>query len=327
MSQESKIYCHAGAQAASLAFYFLLAGKSQGYCSFTSAVTATALQYFRSNQINDQQERFICKPAMVFIAVGCLFSRTGVKVGGLSLAYFATSFETIHYHRPKRIDLPPTPVRKGAQNHEPEPTAPKPTRSSFTFPRPFSLTGVFREEKSSVGEPEKARAFLAFYRNEEQGKNGFLIDGILNFKESEVEKHHNFIQFLFPTYQRSNYCSYAPLLNAEIVQAFLTDSSLRAKQQEALALMVDHYGLKLDLHTGKVSINPSTFAAKQQNFFVNGSHNLLRITRILSSLTSLGQPELAVEFYNCLKGLSEGRIPKLKKTLDQYWFSVVRPYL
>ena len=154
-----------------------------------------------------------------------------------------------------------------------------------------------------------------------------MIDDILNFKESEVERHHNFIQFLFPTYQRSNYCSYAPLINAEIVQAFLTDSSLRAKQQEALALMVDHYGLKLDLHTGKVSINPSTFAAKQHNFFINGSHNLLRITRIFSSLTSLGQPELAVELYNCLKELSEGPIPKLKKTLDQYWFSVVRLYL
>ncbi|WP_316358394.1 hypothetical protein [Candidatus Neptunichlamydia sp. REUL1] len=204
MSQESKIYYHAGAQAASLAFYFLLSGKSQGYCSFTSAVTATALQYFRSNQINDQQEHFICKPAMVFIAVGCLFSRTGVKIGGLSLAYFATSFETIHYHRPKRIDLPPSLVRKGAQNHEPEPITSKPARIPFRFPRSFSLTGIFREEKSSVGEPEKARAFLAFYRNEEKGKNGFLIDGILNFKESEVERHHNFIQFLFPTYQRSN---------------------------------------------------------------------------------------------------------------------------
>ncbi len=107
----------------------------------------------------------------------------------------------------------------------------------------------------------------------------------------------------------------------------MTDSSLRAKQQEALALMADHYGLKLDLHAGKVSINPSTFAAKQQNFFINGAHNLSRITRILSSLTSLGQPDLAVEFYSCLKGLSEGPIPKLKKTLDQYWFSVVSPYL
>ena len=327
MSQESKIYCHAGAQAASLAFYFLLAGKSQGYCSFTSAVTATALQYFRSNQINDQKERFICKPAMVFIAVGCLFSRTGVKVGGLSLAYFATSFETIHYHRPKRIDLPPFPVRKGVQNHELEPITPKQTRSPFTFTRPFRLASVVREEKSAVGESEKARAFVAFYRNEEKGKNGFLIDDILKFKESEVEKHHNFIQFLFPTYQRSNYCSYAPRLNAEIVQAFLMDSSLRAKQKEALALMVDHYGLKLDLHTDKIVINPGAFAAKQQNFFINGSHNLLRITRILSSLTSLGQPELAVEFYNCLKGLSEGPIPRLKGTLDQYWLSVVRHYL
>jgi hypothetical protein len=154
-----------------------------------------------------------------------------------------------------------------------------------------------------------------------------MIDSILNFKEAEVEKHHDFIQFLFPTYQPSKYCSYAPLLNPQIRQAFLKDSSLRAKQKVALGLMVDHYGLKLDLHTGKIAINPSTFAAKNKNFFINGSHNLLRITRILSSLTSLGQPELAVEFYNCLKGLAEGPIPRLKGTLDQYWFSVVKPYL
>jgi len=153
-----------------------------------------------------------------------------------------------------------------------------------------------------------------------------MIDSILNFKEAEVEKHHDFIQFLFPTYQPSKYCSNAPLLNPQIRQAFLKDSSLRAKQKVALGLMVDHYGLKLDLHTGKIAINPSTFAAKNKNFFINGSHNLLRITRILSSLTSLGQPELAVEFYNCLKGLSEGPIPRLKGTLDQYWFSVVKPY-
>ena len=327
MSQESKIYCHAGAQLASLAFYFLLAGKSQGYCSFTSAVTATALQYFRSNQINDQKEHFIYKPAMIFIAVGCLFSRTGVKVGGLSLAYFATSFETIHYNIPKRIDLPPPPIRREMQSPELKPIVPKRTGSLFTFPKFPRLTPVFSEEKSAVGESEKARAFVAFYRNGERGKNGFLIDDILKFKESEVEKHHNFIQFLFPTYQSSKYCSYAPLLNPKIVQTFLTDSSLRAKQKAALALMVNHYGLELDLHTGKIAINPSTFAAKKDNFFINGSHNLLRITRIFSSLTSLGQPELAVEFYNCLKELSEGPIPRLKGTLAQYWLPVLQPYL
>ena len=132
MSQESKIYCHAGVQAASLAFYFLLAGKSQSYCCYASVVTGTALQYFRSNQINDQKEHFICKPTMVFIAVGCLFSRTGVKVGGLSLVYFATSFETIHYHRPKKVDLPPSPIRKETQHHEPEPLLQELTSRSFT---------------------------------------------------------------------------------------------------------------------------------------------------------------------------------------------------
>ena len=92
MERNSNVYFHAGLQVASVTCYLLLAGESQGYCSFTSIVTATALQYIRSNQINDKNEHFICKPAMVFIAVGCLFSRTGIKVWGLSLAYFATVF-------------------------------------------------------------------------------------------------------------------------------------------------------------------------------------------------------------------------------------------
>ena len=106
MIKQSNIYYHAGAQAANLALYFLIAGRVQGYCSSAAVLTATALQYIRSNQINDQQDRYLCKPSMVFVAAGCLFSQTGVKVGGISLVYFATSFEAIHYHRPKRMDLP-----------------------------------------------------------------------------------------------------------------------------------------------------------------------------------------------------------------------------
>lgn len=106
MIKQSNIYYHAGAQATNLALYFLIAGKAQGYCSSAAVLTATALQYIRSNQINDQQDRYLCKPSMIFVAAGCLFSRTGVKVGGISLVYFATSFEAIHYHRPKRVELP-----------------------------------------------------------------------------------------------------------------------------------------------------------------------------------------------------------------------------
>ena len=106
MIKQSNIYYHAGAQVANLALYFLIARKAQGFSSSTAILTATALQYIRSNQINDQQDRYLCKPSMVFVAAGCLFSQTGVKVGGISLVYFATSFEAIHYHRPKRVDLP-----------------------------------------------------------------------------------------------------------------------------------------------------------------------------------------------------------------------------
>jgi len=123
MIKQSNIYYHAGAQVANLALYFLIAGKAQGYCSSAAVLTATALQYIRSNQVNDQQDRYLCKSSMVFVAAGCLFSRTGVKVAGISLVYFATSLEAIHYHRPKRLDLPSfqdrTSLSKPAESDDP----------------------------------------------------------------------------------------------------------------------------------------------------------------------------------------------------------------
>jgi hypothetical protein len=178
------------------------------------------------------------------------------------------------------------------------------------------------------GKREESRAFLAFYRNEEKGKNGFMMDRILsNFNEADLEKHHNFIQWIFPTYRPSDFCRNAPLLNLEIVKAFETDGNLQLKQKQALALMLDHYGLQLDLRTDKISINPSKFAAKKKNFFINNSHNLRRISRILSSLISLDQPKLAVEFYNCLEMLSKGPISRLKSSVDNHWKPVVSLWL
>jgi hypothetical protein len=236
-----------------------------------------------------------------------------------------------------KVAIQRTPVRTG---HMEGTSAARPSFRSPIVRKAPSETTPLRDSRSQFrssqvsrrgivasGEAEKSRAFLAFYRNEEKGKNGFSIDGILRFKESEVEKHHNFIQWIFPTYSQSRFCSYAPTLNREIVQAFKTDGNLRFKQKQALALMLDHYGLQLDLRTDKISMNPSKFAAKKKNFFINGSHNLLRISRILSSLTSLGQPKLAVEFYNCLKMLSEGPEPRLKDTLKKHWHPVVRSHL
>ncbi len=215
------------------------------------------------------------------------------------------------------------PTFRGPVVHrEPTETTPLRDRRKQSHSSQVSRRGIV-----ASGEAEKSRAFLAFYRNEEKGRNGFSIDGILRLKESEVERHHNFIQWIFPTYSQSRFCSYAPTLNREIVQAFKTDRNLRSKQKQALALMLDHYGLQLDPRTDKISINPSKFAAKKKNFFINGSHNLLRISRILSSLTNLGQPKLAVEFYNCLKILSEGPEPRLKDTLARHWHPVVRSHL
>lgn len=142
---KSTFYLHSGSQLAALAAYFYLASESQGYCSFSFIVAATGLQFIRSNQVNDhkghllkkfngdlishifdrlnqkQMQRFnrptplvdfdnekgIFVPSLALISLGCLMSRTGVKVWTMTMVYFGTAYNMIHQHRPKRIDLPP----------------------------------------------------------------------------------------------------------------------------------------------------------------------------------------------------------------------------
>jgi hypothetical protein len=298
MERNSNVYFHAGLQVASVTCYLLLAGESQGYCSFTSVVTATALQYIRSNQINDKNEHFICKPAMVFIAVGCLFSRTGIKVWGLSLAYFATVFEVIHYHRPKDVILPPPPKR------------PEPVRE---IPRPRTPPIVVRKLRPKHS-PNKnwaemrAKTHTLQVLNLYLGKTslgGYSFERILAFEEAELEMNPAVIHWLFPAEIRIKQLEKVPMITDELIEAFTKDSVLQEKQKAALMLILNHFGLKLD-EDDTIVKNPENFESKKKHLSGDNFH---RITCILSSLFYFGREGLAQSFYDCLEGLSqEGEI-------------------
>jgi hypothetical protein len=131
------------------------------------------------------------------------------------------------------------------------------------------------------------------------GRGRFVSD-VLEFADSELERHHDFIQWLFPLPVRSSAQPRAPVLT----------------QAEAAAIRADPRA-RSNLSLGKERM--LRFYRDTGAWRSAADHNHLRITRIIKSLKLLVGEHEAREFYNdILKLKDEARAPINPVTL-QYW--------
>ncbi len=235
---------------------------------------------------------------MVFIAVGCLFSRTGIKVWGLSLAYFATVFEVIHYHRPKDVTLPPSPKRAEPVREIPSPRTPP------IVVRKLKPKNSPNKDWAKMRAQTHTLQVLNLYRGK-ISLGGYSFARILALEEARLEINPAVIHWLFLAEIRIRQSGKVPMITDELIEEFTKDSVLQEKQKAALILILNHFGLKLDENDTIVK-NPENFEAKKKHL---SGHNFHRITCILSSLFYFGREGLAQSLYDCLDGLNqEGQI-------------------
>lgn len=159
----------------------------------------------------------------------------------------------------------------------------------------------------------KTKSFIDFYLGKYPNENGMTIEQIFTFSEEELEAHHNFIQWLFPMAVPSSVCPEAPLATPEVISAFKKDRALQDQLLRASKVMLAHYGLRL---SGDQVLMSDDFPSKKKNI---SGHNLLRISRILKSLVTLGQWELSHCIFVCLNNLAHGEMPELQSTVDSHW--------
>lgn len=114
---------------------------------------------------------------------------------------------------------------------------------------------------------------LAFYTGAATDARGRRLDDILAWDDPALEAVHDYIQWLFPLPDRSAFNPNAPLLTAADIAAFRQGGGPRPAMLAALARMRRFF--RLD--------GPGPFP-----WLTPGNHNMLRLTRILRSLTLLG---------------------------------------
>jgi hypothetical protein len=143
---------------------------------------------------------------------------------------------------------------------------------------------------------------LHFYQVAPDHRDRFLRE-ILAWSDDELERTHDYIQWLFPLTERSAFKSHAPVLDAEVIHEFRSRPELRENLRASLMRMLAFFGFRLLVDEPLRVVPAADFAEQEQNWLTPGNHNHLRITRILNSLRSLGLEEEATALFRCLESL------------------------
>ncbi len=143
---------------------------------------------------------------------------------------------------------------------------------------------------------------LAFYYGSRKDSEGRYLSDILAEDDAWLEYTHDYIQWLFPLREASQFNPSAPLIDDEVVAAFAADDLLRAQVHASFVRILAFYGLKQG--DGAIMKGPG-WDERSGNWFFRPTHNNLRITRILKSLCTLGLRADAEQFLACLTELRD----------------------
>jgi Opioid growth factor receptor (OGFr) conserved region len=147
-------------------------------------------------------------------------------------------------------------------------------------------------------------AITSFFRNETPDNSGRLLAEILAWGDDKLEWTHDYIQWLFPMRISSPVNPDAPTVDDAAVAAFAADPRLRAALASAFNRMVKFYGFEVKARGSTMRIVRSADWPKcSANWLSRRNHNMLRITRIITSLRLLGLDRHAQAFFAALEAL------------------------
>ena len=172
---------------------------------------------------------------------------------------------------------------------------------------------------------------LRFYRNELASRpDGALIEEMLAKWKCDyklLERHHGFIQWLFPVREQSAFSAQAAELQPHEAEAIREDPVTRERVVRAYELMLDFYGFRLaNRDTGEVE--RSAVHAERFRNLVQNQHNWLRVSRILKALGELGLEHYKLPWLQalCREVYETKLLAPCRGSFASYWaFTLRRP--
>ncbi len=168
-------------------------------------------------------------------------------------------------------------------------------------------------------------SILLFYSQFLPDNQGRSLAEIWQQDHQWLEKTHDYIQWLFPLPEKSRFNPHAPILTAADIAAFQASADLRANLVRSLSLMLDFYGLRIQVAAmGAITITTGLgFPQRKTQWLHWGNHNHLRLTRILRSLYLLGLDNYAQALFRCLTEIYHSEPGEITKLTFSHWQAAV----
>ncbi|WP_029074132.1 opioid growth factor receptor-related protein [Kaistia adipata] len=168
-------------------------------------------------------------------------------------------------------------------------------------------------------------ALVRFHSGVATDSDGRRIGDILGWDDADLERVHDYIQWLFPLPERSAFNPDAPVLTPADIAAFRQRAELHASLHAAFTRLLAFYGFAERRNEGRLEIvRTAEFSQKARNWLRPGNHNLLRISRILRALTLLGLKDEAHAFLAALEALHAEAGDRFGPVALSYWRRAVR---
>ena len=157
---------------------------------------------------------------------------------------------------------------------------------------------------------------LGFYYGGFPDHRGRFLAEITRQDDLWLEVTHDYIQWLFPNRDMSPINPQAPVITKKIRAAFIEDELLRRHLLASFARMLAFYGLRR--REGRI-VKAENWRDRKSDWFVQPTHNDLRITRILKCLSELGLRPEAQVFLDALESLRDEPDCGLSETAYGHW--------
>lgn len=163
-------------------------------------------------------------------------------------------------------------------------------------------------------------ALVSFHAGLAPDSRGRRIQEILRWDDDQLERVHDYIQWLFPLTERSAFNPGAPILTATDIAAFRQRPDLQASLHNAFLRLLAFYGFAETAEAGRIRIVVTPeFPRRSQDWARPGNHNLLRISRILRAMTQLGLAPEARAFLGTLEALNAEDPDRFGAVTLRYW--------
>jgi len=160
------------------------------------------------------------------------------------------------------------------------------------------------------------KPIVDFYSGKATDTSGRSLREIHAWDYDKLETVHDYIQWLFPLPEPSQYNLCAPVLNAEQIAKFHTDTELCAQLLASFDKMLGFYGFE---RNNMSIVRSNLWEERSRNWLRPGNHNHLRLTRILKSLSILGLKDHAHALFEALNTVFSENSNVISAATMGYW--------